>query len=332
MLPYNYAYASGKLKALQPLILDPVDIERMVDAPDFVSAFKVLNDTDYADYLLDIEPVNYRDALRRDFMQMHTLLEQIIPDRNLFKLLYLDRDFINLGELYKVKYHGIPLHIDKLSTDTVYPVERLSQMVLHDAHHQGVDADCLAIIAETNATITAKTDPALIDTLLRQILFRWRLALAKRIGNAFVEQYVTTQINNANILTWLRAKRLGLPPDQAFVRLFEGGDASPHALIDLYHKPANALRNYFMNWYDRAVLKTFDQFLEKNLLYELEKSVEDYLTRITRRANWVPYGPEVVVSYYLAKRVAVFNVRLILAGKLNRVPLAEIKQTLREPF
>jgi vacuolar-type H+-ATPase subunit C/Vma6 len=44
----NYIYASAKLRALEKLILDGTDIERMVDAPDLPSAFKVLHDTDYA--------------------------------------------------------------------------------------------------------------------------------------------------------------------------------------------------------------------------------------------------------------------------------------------
>ena len=73
----NYIYASAKIRALEPKILDETDIERMVDAPDLPSAFKVLNDTDYADNLLDLRPVDYRIALSRDFQQLFDFFQKV---------------------------------------------------------------------------------------------------------------------------------------------------------------------------------------------------------------------------------------------------------------
>jgi V/A-type H+-transporting ATPase subunit C len=96
----NYIYASAKIRALEPHVLDETDIERMIDAPDLNSAFKVLNDTDYADNLLGLESTDYREALSKDFKQLHDFLQKITPGQTLFELILLERDFINIKLLF----------------------------------------------------------------------------------------------------------------------------------------------------------------------------------------------------------------------------------------
>ena len=54
--------------------MNPTDIERMIDAENPNAAFKVFNDTDYADNLLDVEATGFKKALDDDLNQAKDLL------------------------------------------------------------------------------------------------------------------------------------------------------------------------------------------------------------------------------------------------------------------
>lgn len=88
----DYIFISAKIRSLEPKILDNIDIERMINEPDLFSAFKVLNDTNYCDNLLDAEPTQFRQVLSDDLYQLFDFLQKYVPDQNLFKLILLSRD------------------------------------------------------------------------------------------------------------------------------------------------------------------------------------------------------------------------------------------------
>ncbi len=330
MLPSNYAYASGKIRALEPMILNATDIERMVDAPDFNTAFKVLDDTDYADNLLAVEPLNYRDALRDDYSQLHQLLKKLIPDQKVFNILYLDRDFLNIKLLLKAKFFN--LETGSLpSHDTIYPPEKLKEFIFNNKD-LGLDPEILQIITNSINQIKKRTEPHFIDTLLTQKYFALIQQIAKKIGNRFIADLIKIQVDNANLLSWLRAKRLKLKKNQVSELFIAGGNINPSLLLSIYADEPKNLKPIVYLHYDKMVTSSFDTYLENNSLFEFEKALEDFETQFCQKAKMVAYGPEIVVAYYIAKRIAVKNVRLIMTGKLNRVPAEEIKKTLREVY
>ena len=187
----NYIYASAKIRALENKILDETDIERMVDAPDFFSAFKVLNDTDYGDNLLDLDPLDYRKAISADFEQMHDLLQKITPKENLFELMLLERDFINLKLFFKEKHFKIDV-AEYIRENTIYAKNHLKDFVCETHIHepailqayvreqkgQVLDQEIKDVIYRTARKITEKTRPDEIDAILTQEYFDLKQNLA----------------------------------------------------------------------------------------------------------------------------------------------------------
>src|SRR3989339_1314207 len=51
MVNDKYAYAVGRIRSLETKMLDETKLIRMADAPDFQSAYAVLNETSYADHM-----------------------------------------------------------------------------------------------------------------------------------------------------------------------------------------------------------------------------------------------------------------------------------------
>jgi len=329
-MPGNYVYASAKIRALEPAILDKTDIERMVDASDFFASFKVLNDTDYADNLLEVEPENYRLALERDFSQLHDLLEDIIPDPNLFKLIFLEHDLVNLKLLFKAKYFSQEVD-NLLRENTIYRANRLKEFVFNQKD-TGLDDEIKNLINEAKKEIGEDTRPDFIDSVLTKKYFALKLSLAAKIKNKLIIDLVKTEIDNANLTIWLRAKRLDLNKEKLTERLIESGNIYLSKLIKLYGEDLKSLRPLFAIYYDQKVVDSFDIFCEKNYLFELEKALQDFKIRICQKVKMIADGPEVVIAYYLAKETALTNIRLILTGKFNKISAEEIKNTLRQVY
>ena len=329
----SYAYASGKIRALEPMILDSVDIERMVDAPDFETAFKVFNDTDYADNLLTVQPLEYREALREDFRQLYNLLKSITPDKELFQLMYIERDFLNLRYLLKVKHFGLDVGgKEYLNTDVVYPNGQLKEYVLNDKD-EGLEKNFKKTIDAIQKELPKENvEPSAIDTIVTKYCFDYQLKLAQKTGSKLISDLVKIQIDNANLITWLRGKRLKIGADKIREKFFTGGNVAINDLLRIYDDEAKSLRSVIHRYYDKNLLEAFDQYCENNFLFGLEKAFEDFVTTHIQKAKRISYGPEVVIAYYWAKKIAVRNAILIMTGKFNKVPGEDIKKTLRKIY
>jgi V/A-type H+-transporting ATPase subunit C len=339
----NYIYASAKIRALEPRILDETDIERMIDAPDLNSAFKILNDTDYADNLLDLKPSEYRKALSLDFEQLHDLLQKITPDQSLFELILLERDFTNIKLLFKAKLFGIdvekfikenviytPEHLEDFIYETHIHTPKVLKAYITEQKGQVLDHEIKDVIYRVSKKINEKTRPDELDAILTQEYFDLKQELAKEVGSRFIKNYVKMEIDNLNLLIWVRAKRLGLNKEKLNEKLIHGGHADIKKMVWLYPEEARGLKSFVNANFDMYVTEAFETFCEDNNLFLLEKEFEDYKTRYARQAKRFSYGPEVVFAYFLAKQNAIQNIRIILTGKLNNLPKEEIKKTLRE--
>lgn len=341
----NYIYASAKIRALEPKILDETDIERMIDAPDIKSAFKVLNDTDYGDNILDVNPADYRKVLAEDFQDLHDFLQRVTPEGKLFELILLDRDFVNLKLFFKAKYFGVDIE-EFIKENVIYRPNHLKDFVFENhihspetiraylSEHKGqvLDQEIKDVIYQVDKKINEKTRPDQIDAWLTQKYFDLKQELAKKIGSSFIKKYVKMEIDTTNILMWVRLKRLGRDQEEAKFKLIKGGNADYKRLVSLYPEEPRSIKFFINSNFDLKIVQIFDKFCEDDNLFELEKAMEDYKIRYAQQAKRFSYGPEVIFAYYLAKQNAIANIRIILTGKLNNLPTEEIRKTLREVY
>lgn len=340
----NYIYVSAKIRALENQILDNTDIERMVDAPSLEAAFKVLNDTDYADNLLEIDPINYREVLKNEFQQMFDFLRKVTPQQELLNLILLERDFINIKLLFKAKHFNVNVQ-DYISKNSVYPESHLKDYIFENHIYpptltekeinqgkSGLDNDIKKVLYRASKIFNDKTRPDEIDAILTQMYFDLMQEKVDKIGSQFIKDFIKMQIDTANVLIWIRAKRLKLDKNRLKSKQIKGGNTNINKLLTLYPEEIKGLKPFINANFDLRVNQAFDGFLESDNLFELEKAMEDWKIRFARISKNYAYGPEVVFGYYIAKQNAIANTRIILTGKLNNLPSEAIKKTLREIF
>ena len=239
---------------------------------------------------------------------------------------------MDIEEYLKENVTYSPSHLkDFIFENHNYPPE-IIKAYLDEKKGQILDQRIKDVIYEVDKRITDKTRPDEIDSMLTQKCFEVALELAKKIGSAFITNYIKLDIDTDNILIWLRAGRLGLSKDRLNEKLLRGGNADIKRMITLFPEDPKALRPFVNAHFDLHVLKGFDEYCEKDTLFEFEKTIRDYQTRYLQLAKNFSYGPEVIYAYWHAKRKAINNIRIILTAKMNNIPAEAIKETLRTPY
>lgn len=338
----KYIYVSAKIKVLELKILDMTDIERIIDAPDFISAFKVLNDTDYRDNLLDVAPDNYKKAISQDTAQLHDFLQKNTPDKNLFSLMMLPRDFINLKLLFKARQFGVDVK-EQVKTNVIYKEHRAKDLPFENCANspeaieayikeqkwQTLSEEIKETIVKVIKEIDGEVKPDKVDSILTQHYFDLSLKLSQRIKSDLIIQYVKASIDSANLLTWIRAKKMGLSKDFLKEKIIRNGHTDTAKMIGFYPDDLAGLKTFINITFNNDVVKAYNEFCEDNKVFKIEKAVEDYKNDFIKKFRSFGYGPEVVFGYYLAKTNENINANIVLTGKLNNISNSKIRETVR---
>lgn len=318
----SYAFASGQIRCLETRLLTKTDIERMVDAPDLESAFKVFNDTDYADNLLDVKPHEFKKALDDDFSQARNTLLSLIDNQYLVSLIFLKNDIRNIKLLFKSKLskQEVSENLKEFGTATS---ENLKKYIIDEDSSVTIPDNVKKLIDEAKEKLASNTEPLIIDAYFDEIYFQETKEASARLKNKFISDFFSLQHKTNTLKFFIRAKLMDKKTN--FVK-----DYLPSKYLNIYDRDLDeALRA--VNWHvllDGAIA----EFINDKNLWKLEKSLEEAEIEYLRSAKRISYGPEVVIAYYYAKRNAIRNVRLIMTGKLNKVEPKKIKERIREIY
>jgi len=171
-----YEYATGLLRVLEKRILSQNDFERMSGAKTAAEAFKVLNDTDYADNLLNLKPEKYEKALKLDEKDLKKLFKKIVENQKLLQFLFLKDDFLNLKLYFKKKFGKIDANL---------------RMNANDANKTDANPRMNANIANKvveKLKKLKKITPRKIDEICDLELYKERKNIAKKLRDKFLQK------------------------------------------------------------------------------------------------------------------------------------------------
>jgi len=326
----NYAFITGKIRYLETKLLDATDLERMIDAPDLESAFKVFYDTDYAEYLSEVHPDEFEKAVFEDLKHNREFLMKMIPDKDFVKFLLLEYDFFNLKVIFKEKLFKKDLsHL--LITLGFFEVADLRKLVL-DGGETKIDKIIKEVIDEANLIFKEKADPYKIEFFFDKKYFLVFKNLAEKLKNQFVLDFVKFKIDLTNLRIFLRLKNLGHPADLLKEALIDGGTILAEDFINLYRQDLDLAIKNLKKFFPSTFNKYLSDYLDKKEFWLLEKRLFDEEIDYLRKAKSVAFGPEIVAAYFYAKKNANKNTRLIMSGKLNQIDSLILKERVRRLY
>lgn len=349
-----YEYLTGLIRVLEKRLPDKTDIDRMVLAKTTKDAFDVLNDTDFADNLLDRQPEDYQKVLDDDLAQLKKLLANTIGQTALFDLLFIQFDFLNIKIALKQKLLNIDKNQNqKFSKFSLTPFEKIKkkidlkyQLIKQKKEdyrqleifstidkikkidlEQNLKSSLIKIINKLNKE--KSITPNIIDTICDKELLNFKSLLAIDIKNNFMRDLVKLQIDFLNTKILLRqssqaqGKKLKLKNKD----LLSHGRIDKNRLIHLYKADQPILYTdlaELFEWYE--ISHVINDFKEHQNIWQLEKDLNQFeYDFVHTKAKTASSGPEVISAYFFAKMNGMRNVRIIMSGKLNDIPVEDIK-------
>lgn len=331
-LEEKYAYALGRVRAVEVRLMDRATIERMIDAPDVYSAFKVLEEAGYAHSDSSVkEQLPIDEILDEEELKLLRFIKETSPDERLAELVTLRHDYHNLkvmlkAKIYKISPAGAMSRLGSLSAESISQALEEEDRVL--------PCDFVRAIEKAEAVHSLHPFPEVIDIMIDKEMHETLLERVQTIGIPFLIEHVRREIDFLNLSIFLRAKKMKRDTwlvEHAFV---SGGSVDPGKLIQAYEKESPDLLIDVLSGtgYEFIAKRGLKLLEEGKSLSEIERFFQEAVSRTIRQARYVPLGPEPLIGYILAKQQELRIARLVISGKAAGVSKDSMRERLRDTY
>ncbi|MGM0688570.1 MAG: V-type ATP synthase subunit C [Bacillota bacterium] len=326
-----YAYAVGRTRALETRLLDRARFDRMIEAVSAEEALKILAESDYANAVAELADIHdFESMLSAELKETFDLILKISPKPEFISIMALRYDVHNLKVFFKAKYLGI-------KSDLLIPVGSLAldrmEYAIAEEDFRDFPEKLRRAAEKISEDFLINRDPQVIDLLLDQVLYDQLVSSARANGINFLEGMFTRQIDLTNLKSLIRVKRMGLNRELLKNILLPHGSISNDLLAAMLDEPLESLITALsMTDYADLVSEGVRNWLDKGTISSLEKLSDDYITAYLKKGKWTPFGLEPLVGYLWAKEIEIKNIRLILVGKINKLPAEAIRERIRDVY
>ncbi len=326
-----FAYAVGRTRALETRLLDRARFERMIDASSAEEALKVLGESAYANAVAELPDVHdFETILAAELKETFDLILKISPRPELISIMALRYDIHNLKVLFKAKYLGV-------KSDLLIPVGSLEldkmELAVNEDDYRDLPARLRKAAENISEDFLVNRDPQVIDLLLDQVLYDQLIFAARDSGIKLLEGMFVRQIDLTNLKSLIRVKRMGLDRELLKNILLPHGSIPTDRITGMLDEPLESLITMLtMSDYADLVSEGVRDWLEKGTASRLEKLSDDYITAYLKQGKWTPFGVEPLIGYLWAKEIEIKNIRLVLVGKINKLPAEAIRERIRDVY
>ena len=323
----NFIQSSVRIRHAEKKLLTKQQLQRLADAKNLEDAIKLLNETSYSSELSKLDrPENYEQVLSEVLNKTYKEAMEISPDKSLVEILSCKYDYHNLKVLVKE-------NILKEKFDSMYcmldenEIEAYRELALKNDEGLSKDfKECLDFFETTK-------DPQDIDIFIDKKYFEKVLSLAEDFKLEMITEYFKAMIDFINLRTFIRCRKQNQVKETLEKVLIKGGDIDTDKILDMFYEDIEILPIKLKAYkIGRVLSKIVEEYKNTNSLNSFEKSMDDYLVEIVRKAKSIHYGAEVIFSFLFAKELEIKNLRLILVGKVNGLSADFIKERLREVY
>lgn len=325
----DYAYAVGRIRALETKLLTRGVIERMLEAKDVDELLRILSDTPYGSLLS--ETTEYQKLLRIEENKIISLFDELCLDPVLSELIHYQYDFHNVKVLTKA-------YLTKSDfSHALCEYGKLDISLLRGAFEEEKFGSLPEILQQmiTKAVeeYYSKDDPRLIDLTVDQEMFRFYVSEVNKFENDFLSELLALIIDLTNIKTLVRVKRLNEDKETLRLAIFEGGKLSAPWFIDLADEPwENLSHKFYPTPYFQFVEEGYGYLQREASFLKLEKLCDDFLINFLRISRYRAFGVEPLIAYFIAKLNELKILKLLFVGKLHGIEVSRMKERLPDVF
>ena len=329
----NYGYAVARLRAMGHRLLDSAVFQRMLDAEDLQGALKILNETCYSSWLVEMKAETaFDEAIEAELRYVYREVEQFVPDKDLVALCKMPYDFHNIKVLLKSAFlqkTGGNRRWDLLTQLGNFNPEFLIE-ALESEDYRLLPFGLRAAIPNYLTQWDQGHDILEVERQLDDLLFTQMTALASKLDHKGAAAWVRGKIDAENIRNLLRLRRTQADAAKIAGFLHQGGVISVDKLLGLVGEPLESWGRLLAYTDLTGALSGLQEVTDfDTLIVEVEKALDDYVLKLVEDSRFSSTAPENVLFYLWSKEMEAKNVRILLVGKANGADRDVVRGLLR---
>ena len=321
---YDYAYAYGRIKAMETALLKRDFFLSLASAADFSGIVKMLQNTLYQHFASMKNAAEVSVKRVDETLALVRLIRELSLDEELTGLLYLRYDSANLKMLLAEKYLGAPRR--QYFEGFNYTPAFFRYILEYPGSGELEGSGIASYVQEAAMKALHIKDPFLLDLTVDRTLLDYAFSVIDREDCGFMRDYYILRADYLNIVSLLKAKKFGYDKstlqlilnghgsvkDEEFLKCLTGNlqvkDLFPHHSLSAAFERAGA---------DSAGLEG------------MELSFSGIAAEYMRGAKLHVFGPEFLIAYYIAReseiKILEMIIRCVLRGAspdyiMERIP------------
>jgi V/A-type H+-transporting ATPase subunit C len=323
----RYAYAVGRIRALEMRLLGKQRLDRLAEARDMEEALRLLADTVYAMHLEEVEESGYEAFIRNEERRLLDLVDSLSLDPETSDILRLIYDFHNLKVSVRERISGRDL--GHLYVDLARFEPEIIRAALRSESIEALPGLLLGPASEAVEIYSKSHDLSLVDTIIDKHMYARFLTVATAYGSLFIEALVRAWIDLANVRIFLRARFLKMESRTLPELLIEGGSVRLTDFTEAFGLPLEeVLQRFTFSPYRRVIEQGGLGVEGEESFVPLERATDEHMVSFLRLARYFTFGLEVIVAYGLRKRNELRLLKLVLAAKDRGLGPEAIKERI----
>ncbi|WP_024822371.1 V-type ATPase subunit [Aminobacterium mobile] len=317
----RYCYAVARLRAMESRLLDDSVLQRLIDCEDLDSAMKILGETVYSSWLVELKSnTEFDKAIESELLYIYNEVKKFVPDSGLVEICRLPYDFHNVKVLLKgqiLQREGGERHFELLTALANIPTDDLI-MAVETEDYRLLPYDLHSVLPKSFALWDQTRDILEVERLLDNVLFREMFKIARSLEYEAPLRWVRGKVDAENVRNMFRLKRMDKDAASVQSYLHDGGFVSVEQLLSMLSEPIESwVRVLSYADIGRVLYHVQDGADMNALLVEMEKILDDYVTSILQTAKYSAFAPENVLNYLWHKEMEAKNVRVALVSVAN---------------
>ena len=323
----DYLYISSLLRAREPRMLSRDKAERMLDAPNFEDAAKMLTDSGYED-MSQMSVKQIETALSDRRAAVFHELETLIPNTAALDLFRLKYDYHNAKVL--VKSEAMHRNDASLLSSSGRVAPETVQKRFQEDRLRDLPGELGSAAEEARNLLARSANPQLSDFLLDKAYFREMNALADELDSDFARGYVALLADSTNLRSAVRILRMGKDIGYLQEALVAGGSVSEERLTQGIS--GEGLASVFAGTALTKAAQLGTEAVSGGALTAFELACDNAVADYLSNAKLCSFGEESVIAYLAGTENELTAVRMILTGRLAGVPSDTIRERLRDLY
>lgn len=330
MAGQSLIYSNARVKAMENSLLTSEKITRMAYSDNLLEAVKILYESNYGGgYTVD-NPYAYGDILREEEKKVTDFVREAMPDKSGLQTLLTANDYHNAKSFLKAKFSkDVDINLLLLPAGNI-EISVIDECIQKEDFAPLPNQMVEAIKSVFDAYREEKLSPRLIDITLDKAMYKDILAVCKKARVKSITNYHQSNIDFINVSTLLRCKRINA--DIAFLKdnLIEGGLINDYLLEGLFKESFDVISEK-LKWTSIGdiIAVGVNEAKSGKALIEYEVLWDNYLLNIFKDDKADVFSVAPIAGFYIAKKIEIKMVRMILTCLKNRADLQEIKARLR---